>query len=190
MAEENQTTNKENTKPQTEAVGGEISSTIDNKDAKEEATIKEPSLEEDYEALKHMNLLRNVMVRLQYGRFPNAETEAILKRRMNFDESKFQGAYVARVIISILTLFFLCTLTYIVIWLATSSMNLNGIRESASLIISLFFFSGCGFVIFNSLSSPDEKKLKLAIKERMTELEIELNLEKNKNNGDHNRTGN
>lgn len=190
MAEESKTTIKEDTQPKEKSPNGEVSSTAENKGTEEQLYIKEPSLAEDYETLKNMNLLRNVMIRIQYGRFPNAETEALLKRRMDLDESKFQSPYLVRVIISIFVLFFLCTLTYIIIWLATSSMNLNGIKESASLIISLFFFSACGFIIFNSLSSPDEKKLKLAIKERMTELEIELNLEKSKTNGNHNRTEN
>ena len=143
---------------------------LNNKEQSEE----EPSLKEDYEALKEMNLLRNVMVRLQYGRFPDSKIDGILKRRMNLDERAFQGPYIIRGFISVLFLFLVCSLVYVVIWLSSKWLGLSGVAETASMFISLFFFCGIGFVIFNSLSAPDEKKLKIAINERMAELEKEF----------------
>lgn len=157
----------------------------DSKEVKEEKTVEkqepEPTLEEDYKDLKEMNLLRNVMIRMQYGKYPNKKINAILERRMNFDESKFQGTHVVRIIISIMADFFICTFIYVAIWLIASTMNLNDLKETSSLVISLFFLCSCSFLIFNNLSVPDEKKLKEAIKERMTEIEKELKIEKKDN---------
>lgn len=146
----------------------------------EEKKEPEPTLEEDYEALKNMNLLRNVMVRMQYGRYPNKKINAILERRMNFDESEFQGTHIVRIIISILAMFFICTFVYILIWLLATPFNFIELKETASLVISLFFLGSCGFAIFNNISVPDEKKLKEAIKEKMSQIENEIKKEKKK----------
>lgn len=157
----------------------------DSKEVKEEKPAEnkepEPTLEEDYKDLKEMNLLRNIMIRMQYGKYPNKKINAILERRMNFDESKYQGTQVVRIIISIMADFFICTFLYVAIWLIASTMNLNDLKETSSLVISLFFLCSCSFLIFNNLSVPDEKKLKEAIKERMTEIEKELKIEKKDN---------
>ncbi len=159
---------------------------VESKTESAKETDPEPTLEEDYEALKQMNLLRNVIVRLQYGRYPNKKIDAILKRRMNFDESKFQGTHIVRIIISIMMSFFGCLFLYVIIWLITSYLNLSELRETSSIVISLFFLGSCGFFIFNNISVPDEKKLKEAIKERMAEIEKELKIETKEN--DNNKT--
>lgn len=146
-------------------------------ESKETVQEPEPSLKDDYELLKNMNLLRNIMVRAQYGRFPDKKIDALLKRRMDIDESKFQGPRIVRIIISIIALFLFCTILYLIIFLVSKGLNLPDVATTASLVISLFFFSGLGFVIFNNLSVPDENKLKVLIKERMTELEVELKVD-------------
>ncbi len=146
----------------------------------------EPTLEEDYEALKNMHLLRNVMIRMQYGRYPNKKIDGILKRRMDLDESQYQGTHIIRIIISIMAMFFICMFAYFVVWLFASSFNFADLKETASLVISLFFLCSCGFAIFNNISVPNEKKLKEGIKTRMEELEKELKEEKAKNGNQKN----
>lgn len=135
-----------------------------------------PTLAEDYNELIKMNLLRNVMIRMQYGRYPNKKIDDILKRRMEFDESMFQGPRVARIAITIMLFFFICSLSYIAICV----LGFNALKEPASFFLSSLFLGGCGFAIFNNLSAPDEKKLKAAIKERMTEYEVEIRIEQKK----------
>ncbi len=142
---------------------------------------KEPTLAEDYEALKNMNLLKNTMIRMQYGRYPNKKIESILQRRMDLDASQYQGPQIVRMIITIMAMFFFCTFTYVIIWLITSRLNLYGIRETASMVLSTLFLGSCGFALFNYISVPDEKKLKEAIKNRMAEIEKELNSGTNEN---------
>ena len=142
---------------------------------------KEPTLAEDYEALKNMNLLKNTMIRMQYGRYPNKKIESILQRRMDLDASQYQGPQIVRMIITIMAMFFFCTFTYIIIWLLTSQLNLNGIKETASMVLSTLFLGSCGFALFNYISVPDEKKLKEAIKNRMEEIEKELNSDTKEN---------
>ena len=106
----------------------------ENKEKNTEAEKeKEPTLAEDYESLKNMNLLKNVMIRMQFGRYPNKKINAILERRMDFDESKFQGTNVVRIIITIMAMFFICTAIYIIIWLFANMMNLNDLKETSSL---------------------------------------------------------
>lgn len=153
--------------------------TTESKEQTEKIQEQEPipSLKDDYELLKNMNLLRNVMIRAQYGRFPDKRIDGVLKRRMDLDESKFQGPKIVRAIISILALFLFCAVLYAIIYLSAKGLNLNGVADTASLVISLFFLSGLGFVIFNNFSVPDEKKLKTLINERMTEIEVELKVE-------------
>ncbi len=169
----------------TKSTATATSTSVDSESLKKEESVEkeepEPTLEEDYETLKNMNLLRNVMIRMQYGRYPNKKINAVLQRRMNFDESKFQGTHIVRIIISIMADFFICTFLYIAIWLIASTMNLNDLKETASLVISLFFLCSCSFFVFNNLSVPDEKKLKEAIKDKMNEIEKELKIEKKEN---------
>ncbi len=167
-----------NSSKTTNSANNQTSST--NTETKNE-NEQEPTLEEDYESLKQMHLLKNVMIRMQYGRYPNKKIDDILKRRMDFDESKYQGPTIVRAILTIMAMFFICSFLYIIIWLISSSLNLNNLKETASLVLSLFFLGSCGFAIFNNLSVPDEKKLKEAIKERMTEIEKELKTSSNEN---------
>lgn len=189
MADTNNTSNQQENKNlnnnDKSTNSSSTSNPSDSKEVKEEKTTEKqepkPTLEEDYKDLKEMNLLRNVMIRMQYGKYPNKKINAILERRMNFDESKYQGTKVVRIIISIMADFFICTFIYVAIWLIASTMNLNDLKETSSLVISLFFLCSCSFLIFNNLSVPDEKKLKEAIKERMTEIEKELKIEKKDN---------
>ena len=125
------------------------------------------------------------MIRMQYGRYPNKKIDSILQRRMDFDPSQYQGPQIVSMIITVMAMFFFCSFTYVIIWLVTSHLNLPGIKETASMILSTLFLGSCGFALFNYISVPDEKKLKAAIKERMEELEKELNSstkENDKNN--------
>ena len=188
MADTNPTTNhqeKDNTNIRDNNTVNQNKSTTDTSKEKDnskpaEQKEPEPTLAEDYENLKQMHLLRNVMIRMQYGRYPNKKIDGILKRRMDLDESKFQGTNIVRIIISIMASFFICSFIYVIIWLIANSMNLNDLKDTSSLVISLFFLSSCGFLIFNNISVPDEKKLKEAINEKMKEIENELKKE-NKN---------
>lgn len=141
----------------------------------------EPTLAEDLEALKNMNLLKNTMIRMQYGRYPNKKIEGILQRRLDLDASQYQGPQIVSMIITVMAMFFFCSFTYVIIWLVTSHLNLPGIKETASMVLSTLFLGSCGFALFNYISVPDEKKLKAAIKERMDELEKELNSETKEN---------
>lgn len=176
MAEEKNTTNQ-NTTTSTDSkekqTNSDSSKSVE-KETQEQEPEKEPSLAEDYEALKNMNLLKNIMIRMQLGKYPNKKIEGILKRRMDFDESKYQGPQIVRMIITIMAMFFICSFLYVVIWLIASNLELNSLKETSSLILSLFFLGSCGFALFNNLSVPDEKKLKEAIKEKMAEIEKEL----------------
>lgn len=184
MPEDKKTNNQENkntANTSLEADSNKKSESAENSSQDE----KEPTLAEDYEALKNMNLLKNTMIRMQYGRYPNKKIESILQRRMDLDASQYQGPQIVRMIITIMAMFFFCTFTYIIIWLLTSQLNLNGIKETASMVLSTLFLGSCGFALFNYISVPDEKKLKEAIKNRMEEIEKELNSgtkENDKNN--------
>ena len=176
MAEEKNTTNQNtttNTDSKEKQTNSDSSKSVE-KETQEKKPKKEPSLAEDYEALKNMNLLKNIMIRMQLGKYPNKKIEGILKRRMDFDESKYQGPQIVRMIITIMAMFFICSFLYVVIWLIASNLELNSLKETSSLILSLFFLGSCGFALFNNLSVPDEKKLKEAIKEKMAEIEKEL----------------
>ena len=180
-------TNKKNDQntanPNTEA--NSASQTAENKNSESSENTfqneKEPTLEEDYEALKNMNLLKNIIIKMQYGRYPNKKIDDVLQRRMDFDASQYQGPQIVRMIITIMAMFFFCSFTYVIIWLASSSLNWFGIRETASLVLSMLFLGSCGFALFNYISVPDEKKLKEAIKEKMAEIEKELNSKSKEN---------
>lgn len=149
---------------------------------------KIPTLEEDYEVLKNMNLLRDVLIRMQCGKYPNKKLEGVLSRRMKLDEEKLQSPRIVRIIITIMAMFFICTLTYIAIWLTTATPALHGVREFASMVISMFFIGFCAFAVFNNLSAPDEVKVQQAIKERMTEIEVELNISKKSTSSEKEKT--
>ncbi len=110
MAEEKNTTNQNtttNTDSKEKQTNSDSSKSVE-KETQEQEPEKEPSLAEDYEALKNMNLLKNIMIRMQLGKYPNKKIEGILKRRMDFDESKYQGPQIVRMIITIMAMFFIC----------------------------------------------------------------------------------
>ena len=192
MPDEKNTTNQASTKDSKENIKTETITAASKTDSKASESAennnqdeKEPTLAEDYENLKTMNLLKNIMIKMQYGRYPNKKIDAILQRRMDFDASQYQGPQIVRMIITIMAMFFFCSFTYVIIWLIAGSLNLVGIKETASMVLSMLFLGSCGFALFNYISVPDEKKLKEAIKEKMAEIEKELNLtqkENDKNN--------
>lgn len=185
MAEEKNNSKEPIDNPDITAVTNSEKQNSDSKtsteEAKNEEQEKEPTLAEDYESLKNMHLLRNVMIRMQFGKYPNKKIDGILKRRMDLDGSQFQGTDIVRIIVSIMTMFFICSGIYLFIWLIASNYGLYDLKETSSLVLSLFFICSCSFVVFNNLSIPDEKKLKVAIKKRLTEIENELKIEKKEN---------
>lgn len=135
----------------------------------------EVSLEDDLAQLDKLNLLRAVMLRLQGGRHPNAEIDALLQRRLNFKTEDFQGPYVVRLICTVMMIFLICIIFWGMIWLFSTALNLNYFIRLMSTGIATLMAAAAGIAIFHPASIPDEKQVKEAINKRLAELKNEEN---------------
>ena len=134
MANENTNSTIEPNEQNKNNTDAKIDNSVESEKEEEKTTEKIPTLEEDYQALKSMNLLRNIMIRMQYGKYPNNKIDSVLKRRMNFDESEFQGTDIVRIIISLMAVFFFCSFIFFIIWLIAKSIGSYDLKETSSFV--------------------------------------------------------
>lgn len=128
------------------------------------------SLADDLAQLEKLNLMRAVMLRLQGGRHPNAQVDALLKRRFDFKTEDFQGPYAIRLICTLMMIFLICMILWGIVWLVSTAMELNSFIQMMSMAMATLMAAGAGVAIFHPASVPDEKLLKEAIAHRMAEL--------------------
>lgn len=133
------------------------------------------SLEDDLAQLDKLNLLRAVLLRLQGGRHPNAEIDALLKRRLDLRAEDFQGPYAVRLICTVMMIFLICIIFWGVIWLFSTAFQLNYFVRLMSAGIATLLAAAAGIAIFHPASIPDEKQVKEAISRRLAELKNEGN---------------
>lgn len=146
--------------------------------AEESATREEvvtvPTLAEDLADLEKLNLMRALMLQLQGGKHPYASTDALLRRRMNFDPAEFQGPYIVRLICTIMMVFVCCSILWFMLWLMASALNLTYFVRLLSTGLATLIAAMAGVAIFHPSSVPDEKKLKEAMEKRLHQLRSEL----------------
>lgn len=131
-------------------------------------------LADDILQLEKLNLMRAVMLRLQGGRHPNAEVDALLKRRMNMPAESFQGPYAVRLICTLLMVFVLATILWVVLWLFATSLELNYFVSLLSTGFATLIAAMAGVAVFHPSSVPDEKLVRAEINQRLEALRGEL----------------
>ncbi len=131
-------------------------------------------LADDILQLEKLNLMRAVMLRLQGGRHPNAEVDALLKRRMNLQVESFQGPYAVRLICTLLMIFVLATVLWVVLWLFATSLELNYFVSLLSTGFATLIAAMAGVAVFHPSSVPDEKLVRAEINQRLEDLRGEL----------------
>ncbi|GEM_PF-5187037 len=139
-----------------------------------EPLASEPDLAADVDALKRLNLLKAVLVRMNGGRHPVAEVDALLRRRMNFSRQDFQGPYVIRLFTTWMMIFIVATLFWSVLWILSSGFALNYFLRILSTGMATLVAAMAGVAIFHPSSLPDESLLQQAIDERFNELKAQL----------------
>lgn len=182
----------ETNQPSENPEGGEASPEIqdenDESSMAPESTIQpEPSLEEDFETLQKLNLLKATLVRMQGGRHPNPEIEALLHRRLNLSRESFQGPYIIRLLSTLIMIFVAATICWGVLWiLAFELSNFIKILSTgmASLVAAL-----AGVAIFHPTSLPDENLLKQRIEEEMRKISKNVQQDLNDAGKDFAKTG-
>ncbi len=132
-----------------------------------------PSLAEDLAELEKLNLMRAVMLRMQGGRHPNAEVDALLKRRLDLKAEDFQGPYAIRLICTLMMVFLICIIMWGSVWLVTTAFELSAIARLMSTAIATLMAAAAGVAIFHPSSVPDEKLVKEIVTHRMAELRDE-----------------
>jgi len=130
----------------------------------------QPSIVDDLLQLEKLNLMRAVMLRLQGGRHPNAEIDALLQRRLDLRPEDFQGPYAIRLICTLMMIFLLCIIMWGIIWLVGTAMEWNYFLRLMSTGIATLLAAGAGVAIFHPASVPDEKQVKETIARRLAEL--------------------
>ena len=129
-----------------------------------------PSLADDLMQLEKLNLMRAVMLRLQGGRHPNAEIDALLQRRLDLRPESFQGPYAIRLICSLMMIFLMCVIMWGLIWLLGTAMEWSGFIRLMSTGIATLLAAAAGIAVFHPASVPDEKQVKETIARRLAEL--------------------
>jgi len=129
-----------------------------------------PSLADDLMQLEKLNLMRAVMLRLQGGRHPNAEIDALLQRRLDLRPESFQGPYAIRLICSLMMIFLICIIMWGIIWLLGTAMEWSGFVRLMSTGIATLLAAATGIAVFHPASVPDEKQVKETIARRLAEL--------------------
>ncbi len=129
-----------------------------------------PSLADDLMQLEKLNLMRAVMLRLQGGRHPNAEIDALLQRRLDLRPESFQGPYAIRLICSLMMIFLICIIMWGIIWLLGTAMEWSSFVRLMSTGIATLLAAAAGIAVFHPASVPDEKQVKETIARRLAEL--------------------
>lgn len=137
-------------------------------------TIAMPTLSDDVAKLEQIDRLRAVLVRMQGGRHPNREIDALLQRRLNIPREDFQGPYVTRLISTLMMVFVASTVMWAILWAIGSAMELDYFVKLVSTGMMTLFAAIAGVAVFHPASVPDEKRLIAAIEEHMNELRMEL----------------
>jgi hypothetical protein len=130
----------------------------------------EPTLEEDFELLQRINVLKAVMVRMQGGRHPSPEIDALLQRRLNFSRETFQGPYIIRLISTLIMIFVAATLCWGILWILASGFELSYFLRILSTGMATLVAAIAGVAIFHPSSLPDEKLLKEAVDDKMQQI--------------------
>ena len=144
------------------------------KSSEQVVKIIEPSLADDILKLEQLNLLRSVTLRMQGGRHPDSEIEALLQRRLNIPRESFQGPYAIRLVCTLMMIFVVTVIFWGVLWAFASMLNLSYFLRLISTGIATLFAGATGVAVFFPSSIPEEKALINAIEEQMNELRSEL----------------
>ena len=136
----------------------------------EPSPLPETTLADDLAQLEKLNLMRAIMLRMQGGRHPNAQVDALLKRRLDFKTEDFQGPYAIRLICTLMMIFLICMIMWGLIWLLATAFELNAFSQLMSIGIATLMAAAAGVAIFHPASLPDEKLVKEVVTRRMAEL--------------------
>ncbi|HNS10207.1 MAG TPA: hypothetical protein PKN29_10935 [Candidatus Ozemobacteraceae bacterium] len=150
------------------AAGGSEKETEKKPD--KEPAVSPPSVADDLLQLEKLNLMRAVMLRLQGGRHPNTEIDALLQRRLDLRPEDFQGPYAIRLICTLMMIFLICIIMWGIIWLLGTAMEWSYFLRLMSTGIATLLATGAGVAIFHPASVPDEKQVKETIARRLAEL--------------------
>lgn len=140
------------------------------------------TLEEDFELLQRINVLKAVMVRMQGGRHPSPEIDALLQRRMNVPRDAFQGPYIVRLISTLMMVFVATTLCWGVLWILGTAFELKYFLRILSTGMATLVAAIAGVAIFHPSSLPDEKLLKEFIDNRLQEISKQVQQKSSKTN--------
>jgi len=135
-----------------------------------EQKVAPPSIADDLLQLEKLNLMRAVMLRLQGGRHPNAEIDALLQRRLDLRPEDFQGPYAIRLLCTLMMIFLICVIMWGTIWLVGTAMGWSYFLRLMSTGIATLLAAGAGVAVFHPASVPDEKQVKETIARRLAEL--------------------
>ena len=175
---------KQNASSSNEEASTNNEPTTEEKKSENEANTPEtkpaptPTLAEDYEQLKKLHLLKDIMIRQKAGRHPSTEIDALLKRRMNFKNEDFQGPYVVRLISTLLMIFVFAAIFWSVLWILASGFNLTYFIRLLSTGMATLVAAIAGIAVFFPSSLPNEAILKKAIDLKMKEIGNEVEPDK------------
>lgn len=136
--------------------------------------VKEPTLADDLIKLQQIKLLRAVTIRAQSGKYPDTEIDDLLKRHMNFANNEVQGPFAVRLVCTFMFIFIFGAMTWGIIWTIATIFEFNYFLRLMSTGIMTLMAAVAGIAIFHPLSLPDDKKLKIAIENRMEELKAQI----------------
>ena len=133
-----------------------------------------PPLQEDYDVLLNINLLKAVLIKFQRDVHPNKEINSVLERRIQLNRSEFEGPFAIRIISSLLMIFCSGTVAWIAIWLISSAFGETSFLVELSGAMAVMLAAMFGIAIFQPFHLIDEKALKVALSDELEKLKCHV----------------
>ena len=150
--------------------------TSDTSNTSEENKDNEPqkvyTLTEDLEEIKKRDIVREICIKLQFGKHPNKEIDALITRRFNIDIYEVRSNVLLRTFITISSIFFIGITTYGIIWFINAAISENmWLAKTLSPILGFLTLAGMAIAIFIPFPVIDENKLTAMVNKEIQNLE-------------------
>ena len=150
--------------------------TSDTSNTSEENKDNEPqkvyTLTEDLEEIKKCDIVREICIKLQFGKHPNKEIDALITRRFNIDIYEVRSNVLLRTFITISSIFFIGITTYGIIWFINAALSENMcLAKTLSPILGFLTLAGMAIAIFIPFPVIDENKLTAMVNKEIQNLE-------------------
>ena len=126
-----------------------------------------PSIKDDLDLLKKLDPIKESCLKIQLGKHPNKDIDALLERSFKLSDNDFHGNIVLRILITESAIFFIGIIIWGIFWISFTLMELRGLAATSSWLIGILTTSAMAIAIFQPYPVIDEEKLRTHIKQEI-----------------------